>query len=268
MSELISTSQAMRILGVGSTTIKRWANEKKLPFVRTLGGHRRYLLTDVESLLQSQSGGMPQDLLDVDDWIKLLVGKTDVTVVRETLNRLHNHYGNWFQATDFLGGLLEQIGLRWAAGDVSIVEEHIASSLLDHAMLAIAANIRIPDSAPVGLLATLTGERHTLGLSLTQLCLKSRGLQPLWVGADTPVDELVSEINLTKPALVALSASRWSTDAGSLAKGYRDIVMACQAQGTVLILGGQGVWPENDDYGHRCHTFEDLRMELERLELV
>lgn len=92
----------MKILGVGSTTIKRWANEQKLPFIRTVGGHRRYRQADVESLLQSRSAGMPQDLLAVDDWIKLLSGKTDVAVVRETLGILHDHYGNWFLAADLL----------------------------------------------------------------------------------------------------------------------------------------------------------------------
>jgi excisionase family DNA binding protein len=29
-------------LHVSPKTISRWANEKKLPFVRTIGGHRRF----------------------------------------------------------------------------------------------------------------------------------------------------------------------------------------------------------------------------------
>ena len=85
MSKLISTKRAMRILGVGSTTIKRWANENKLQSVRTAGGHRRFRLTDVESLLQQQSGNMPGDLLDVDNWIALLTLQTDVAGVRNAL---------------------------------------------------------------------------------------------------------------------------------------------------------------------------------------
>jgi excisionase family DNA binding protein len=38
----VTASGAAEILHVSPKTISRWAKEGKLPFVRTLGGHRRY----------------------------------------------------------------------------------------------------------------------------------------------------------------------------------------------------------------------------------
>lgn len=41
-SEYLKTADVAEILHVSPKTIARWAKENKLPFVRTLGGHRRF----------------------------------------------------------------------------------------------------------------------------------------------------------------------------------------------------------------------------------
>lgn len=51
MSEvLLSTRDAAAYLGVGTTSIKRWADDGALPCVRTVGGHRRFRMSDLERL--------------------------------------------------------------------------------------------------------------------------------------------------------------------------------------------------------------------------
>jgi excisionase family DNA binding protein len=45
------------ILHVSPKTVSRWAKEGKLPFLKTLGGHRRYPATEIRQLadeLQAQ----------------------------------------------------------------------------------------------------------------------------------------------------------------------------------------------------------------------
>ena len=39
----LTRSQGARLLEVSPATVARWTREGKLPFVRTLGGQRRYL---------------------------------------------------------------------------------------------------------------------------------------------------------------------------------------------------------------------------------
>ena len=42
----VSISKAAKIMGVSTTTMRRWDKEKKLsPAFRTKGGHRRYQIT-------------------------------------------------------------------------------------------------------------------------------------------------------------------------------------------------------------------------------
>jgi excisionase family DNA binding protein len=38
----LRTADVAALLGVSPKTIARWAKDGKLPFLRTLGGHRRY----------------------------------------------------------------------------------------------------------------------------------------------------------------------------------------------------------------------------------
>jgi len=56
--ELLTTRQAAEIVGVGTTSIKRWSDEGKLPAIKTAGGHRRYRRRDVERLI-NEHGGSP-----------------------------------------------------------------------------------------------------------------------------------------------------------------------------------------------------------------
>ncbi|MGI6426790.1 MAG: MerR family DNA-binding transcriptional regulator [Natronincolaceae bacterium] len=51
MEKMISISKASKILGVDIRTLQRWDNDGKLTAYRTLGGHRRYKLSEVGSLI-------------------------------------------------------------------------------------------------------------------------------------------------------------------------------------------------------------------------
>jgi excisionase family DNA binding protein len=44
----VSLPEAARQLGVHSSTLRRWANNGDIPFMRTPGGHRRFVLSDIE----------------------------------------------------------------------------------------------------------------------------------------------------------------------------------------------------------------------------
>jgi excisionase family DNA binding protein len=46
----LRAAQAADILHVSPKTISRWAQEGKLPFLKTLGGHRRYPEAEIREL--------------------------------------------------------------------------------------------------------------------------------------------------------------------------------------------------------------------------
>jgi len=71
--DLLTTKQAADILGVGTTSIKRWSDEGKLPAYKTAGGHRRYRRADVENMMgdglepmASQSGLAKMSRAEID----------------------------------------------------------------------------------------------------------------------------------------------------------------------------------------------------------
>lgn len=49
-SVYLSLSEASRLLGVHSTTLRRWADAGTIPVYITPGGHRRFALVDIEAL--------------------------------------------------------------------------------------------------------------------------------------------------------------------------------------------------------------------------
>lgn len=50
IDRLLSIKQAADMLGVNPKTLRRWENDKKITSKKTKGGHRRYLLSDINFL--------------------------------------------------------------------------------------------------------------------------------------------------------------------------------------------------------------------------
>jgi len=47
----LRTAQVAELLHVSPKTVSRWAQEGRLPYLRTLGGHRRYPDAEIRALL-------------------------------------------------------------------------------------------------------------------------------------------------------------------------------------------------------------------------
>jgi excisionase family DNA binding protein len=48
----LRTAQVAEILSVSPKTVSRWAKEGRLPFLRTLGGHRRFPEAEIRELAE------------------------------------------------------------------------------------------------------------------------------------------------------------------------------------------------------------------------
>ena len=64
--EWVSLSKAASLLGIHSTTLRRWADDGQIPFMLTPGGHRRFSLADINQFAanrrQVQSPGTIEPL--------------------------------------------------------------------------------------------------------------------------------------------------------------------------------------------------------------
>ncbi len=60
MDDWLTTREVAEMLGVGTTSVKRWSEEGRLRAFKTAGGHRRYRRVDIARILQEQEddGGL------------------------------------------------------------------------------------------------------------------------------------------------------------------------------------------------------------------
>jgi excisionase family DNA binding protein len=58
-SSYLLPGEVAEVLQVSPKTVTRWAKEGKLPSRRTLGGHRRYVRADIESLVERLEEQIP-----------------------------------------------------------------------------------------------------------------------------------------------------------------------------------------------------------------
>jgi methanogenic corrinoid protein MtbC1 len=134
---------------------------------------------------------------------------------------------------DVLMPYLQRLGDRWAAGEVSVAQEHFASGVVRGRLLGLARGWG-RGLGPHALLACPPGEGHDLGLLMFGIVLHRGGWRVGYFGVDTPLEDLLPVARAVEPDLVVLAASDpahfrpWTAMLGEL--------------GTVapLLLGGEG----------------------------
>lgn len=56
--EYLTVSEVADLFHVSSKTVVRWANDGRLPYMATLGGHRRFPRGPIEGLVSDQQRGV------------------------------------------------------------------------------------------------------------------------------------------------------------------------------------------------------------------
>ncbi len=248
MVQLLSTSDAARIIGVGTTSVKRWADTGLLDCVRTAGGHRRFTRDALDRFIRLQSHEEPL-ATEVDRWLDTLSSEMSHELA---LVRARSRLGAWYRVADDLDAVLVELGRRWADGELSVAEEHILSERLSRAIARISESLPLQPNAPTGLLACVESEDHTLGLSLAELCLREMGWASVWLGARSPTDAIIERVRMDgRIRLVGLSATEACSDSSSLRRVVASVGAVCSERNVGLILGGRGPWPDAPIYGTR-----------------
>jgi excisionase family DNA binding protein len=249
--QLLSTQAAAALAGVGTTSVKRWADEGLIACHKTAGGHRRFERAELERFLR-EHGDARED--PTERWVTLLTSSGSYEL-RAAIFDARGRLGSWYRVCDELGPAIGRLGSLWACGDVSVLEEHVASERFSRALAQTSDALPVSERGPLCLLACAEGDEHTLGLSLAELCLREVGWATLWAGRRTPLSDLVTAIESGDIGMVALSASAVSGDAAGMETQARALEAACRARGIPLALGGSGSWPLELDYATRFHAF-------------
>ncbi|HEX6399496.1 MAG TPA: B12-binding domain-containing protein, partial [Actinomycetota bacterium] len=105
---------------------------------------------------------------------------------------------------DVLLPYLHLLGDRWATGEVSVAQEHFASSLIRGRLLGLARGWGA-GGGPSLLLACPPGEEHDLGLIMFGIAAWRRGWRITYLGQDTPLATIDRAVEVVEPALVVLA---------------------------------------------------------------
>ena len=106
-----------------------------------------------------------------------------------------------------LAPLVSNIGDLWASGQLEVFEEHFFSRQLTRFLDVAMSRLGGQRGDPRVLIATLPGERHILGLLMVEALLRQAGNVTLNLGADVPMDQIVSAVQRTRVTTIALSFS-------------------------------------------------------------
>ena len=143
--------------------------------------------------------------------------------------------------SDVLIPFLHELGERWERGEITVAQEHFASSMLRGRLLGLARGWD-RGIGPRVLLSCAPGERHDLGLIAFGLALRARGFRILYLGADTPIESIAQTARAARLHAVVVSAvspERFKEIAGALrelAAKYR------------VYLGGAGASAAGEEF--------------------
>jgi MerR family transcriptional regulator, light-induced transcriptional regulator len=130
----------------------------------------------------------------------------DETSAQHALEKLLAEYSSLAVIRDVLLPYLHGVGERWAAGHMTIAQEHFASNFLLARLLGLARGWD-RGLGPRALLACAPGEDHTLALIAFGIALHHLGWRITYLGPATPVNMIASAARQLNPDLITISCT-------------------------------------------------------------
>jgi len=197
----------------------------------------------------------------------LLAGdRAGCTAIVEELNNadipIKDLYLNLFQRS------LYRIGELWEHHQVSVSVEHLATAITERLLTLVEPKIfsgQHRDHSVI--IACVADEYHQLGARMVADLFELHGWRGYFIGANTPVQSLLSMIEQKNPALVALSLSIYS-NLPSLIKAL-DTVRAAYPDLPILVGGQAFRWGGTDAFKRYRNvtyiaTIDELEQEMEK----
>lgn len=243
-----------RRTGVPADTIRKWEQRYGvLRPARTPGGQRRYSELDVARVewlkarlaegyriseaasLLGAGGAVATTAQELRAGLVAATRNNEVDVLTRLVNQTIALHPLEDAFAHVLGPALVQVGDLWAAGELSVAQEHLASGTIRAAVQRLLADARAGVRG-VAVLACAPDERHEIGLLMLGVLLRADGWQVAYLGADTPTEETVAFARQLDASLLCFSASL-SERADVLENELRE---ARIPRGAKVVVGGRG----------------------------
>ncbi|TFH28598.1 MAG: MerR family DNA-binding transcriptional regulator [Myxococcales bacterium] len=147
--------------------------------------------------------------------------------------------------------LLHEVGEAWAEGRLDVAHEHFLSEHVGDLLRSLRLPFDERAQGPLVVLATLPDELHALGLQMAALILAMAGCRICNLGANVPVDQIVTHSKELNARAVAVSVSlaradrRTATHLGELRSRLpRKIILLAGGHGASTSRRGVDVMPD------------------------
>lgn len=173
------------------------------------------LRTQALAFLEAGEGGDNSNtsvhcpFLDIDRFATALMhGNRAFAYAEITRLREEKHYSFKEIASSVIQPAMYRIGDLWERGQVSITQEHLASSLSHDILRTITSQApKMAQNGNRAVLACVADNSHYLGLQMIDNHLQIQGFQTDFLGPNSSTDAILHQIDRHQPGLVALSAS-------------------------------------------------------------
>lgn len=164
---------------------------------------------------------------------------------------------------DVIGPAMVHIGDLWHEGAISVTTEHLASNHIQGRLRSLLGMMPHAPRRHLLLVACAPGEFHELGALILTITLRRAGVDVLYLGADTPIADLVAMSRSLEPAAVLVSA----TSRVSIEQLRPDSALLASAA-PLILFGGQAFANDPELAGELGGTFlgNDVRTVLPALE--
>jgi len=175
---------------------------------------RRHLEAAIEGLRDPVAGsprvdgGGPHDELLALFLKALLEGRRDEAVQLAT-DALDRGVGHEELYDELITRAQVDIGRMWEDGEVNVAEEHLCSHIVEDVLSTMRARVGRPASTGRCVLtASVAGNLHEIGARIVADQFELRGWRSVFLGANTPMQDVVRAVRAFGPDLVALSVGQ------------------------------------------------------------
>jgi methanogenic corrinoid protein MtbC1 len=138
-------------------------------------------------------------------------------------------------SADILSPVQQDVGRRWAEGDLTIAEEHAASAAVEELIVRVGATME-PSSGPAVVVTTAESDLHALGGRVVATALALDGFRVRFLGTSVPPSDLADFLDAQAPFALVLSCSLPAAIANASCS-----IAAAHEQGVPVLAGGRAL---------------------------
>jgi DNA-binding transcriptional MerR regulator/methylmalonyl-CoA mutase cobalamin-binding subunit len=235
-----------RACGIPSETIRTWERRYGYPIpLRLESGHRRYGVDTIERLcLVREAIGVgvrpsralalpPRELRDL-----IATPTSEVPSEQESLGDTRERrlagaihacllaaenlsedaliacmeevwsYTTPLEFTDrFMVPVMRSVGAAWSRGDLGVIHEHCLAACFETFLGLQARLLSAPNTVSRVVCTSLPLDNHSLAIHASSVILRAHQVPTLYLGANTPVDEIVAAAIQTEATAVVIAVS-------------------------------------------------------------